>query len=224
MKLFELQHNIVKSSSNITQLHQNNIKQHPNSLGTGMDAVVFQSKNPSAQGIVKKIIYNSTVTFEQDHTIQYLLFGNNNNNPLVPRVYKIKQIEKTDNHDFVIEMEKLYPLTQLDIKDSLLVESLLLSIFDPVEKHTEATFKSHFEFGELIAKTFSGPKDMIWLGCTRHLNSNALAVKQFLHHRNGRFNDINSDNIMLRYTSTGVQLVIADPLTNGIAKVNANNQ
>lgn len=185
-------------------------------INAGTEAVVYQNKKPSAQGMIIKTIQNSSHSSEQNGTIQYLIRGNDANNTLIPVVYNIKQIQIGDRYTFTIQMEKLQPLTDRDVTDSLLCQALLSSLLNPTDVDNPMHFDDTETFGELVSDILSGTATTVNVyGVERTISKFAIQFRHLLHdisQTTGYDLDIHDDNIMIRRTSVGAQLVITDPL------------
>lgn len=216
MKLFEIQVKTVNSKTLMTKKPTLSNSDRMEVLGSGQEAVVFQKKSPTHVGTVIKYIRNSTKDIDQEGTIQYLIRGNQVNNPLVPRVYSIRQIKKENSFDYIIEMEKLTEVQGSETSDPITLSGLLLSLFDPGIREPKKGLMLD-EFEAIVTNAFRSQKTAFYIDCSRNVNDNAIHLRDMLNQivsQCGGGIDIHLDNMMIRRTQHGSQIVISDPYYN----------
>lgn len=162
-------------------------------LGSGVSAVAFKSKKPNT---VSKISYHSS---PNDGYIQYIkAIHKNQNNPFFPRIYnaKLYQGESDDLYALYVEMEKLIPL-----KNERMIETAP-HLFDQVgldwDRHRPEDWNNPQKIREVIQST-KNPKF-----------AEALRILSPFMVKFG--SDLHRNNIMVRLTGAGPQLVITDPV------------
>jgi hypothetical protein len=196
----------------------NKLEKNPSSiLGIGADAIVFQSKRAQNVGTVTKWVRNQRTDSNDNPYIKYLVKGHRLNSPYIPRVYNITQYERTNGiYEYAVQMEKL-PFTfkqyMVEYWDDIdLVINVLNQIF--TNKFSEYLLNEypHSVNGVLayIRKTLeSGNVGRI------ELNPKIVPVLNLINDAAGdgdATRDMHTENIMIRLTSVGPQVVIIDPL------------
>lgn len=195
---------------------------HPPVYSTGMEAVVFSNPRPSMAGMVTKWIRGSRNAPNAEPTTLYLAAVQDQNNSLAPRVDKIKCISNgKDTYDYLIKMERLYPLTASMFDDAHTARQLLTQIIvddDNIDKIEPLDIE---DFGELLHNCCVYMSDYASLPDTDNKELKFKYTKNFkqimsvlnnIVEETTARHDIHDGNLMVRHTSVGMQLVISDPL------------
>jgi hypothetical protein len=187
-------------------------KSKVNTLGVGMEAVVFTKDKESWQGTVRKWVKNQPSDIERSGTINYLIQGNQANNYMVPKVYSIKKLMKQNGIcDYYIDMEQLHPIDQIDIQ---LRNAALQSVF---ETHVE--FEKLHNFFRAFEMAANGAHDSMVIGTNIYKFKkevvDAFKIIKACAEKSGARVDIHLNNLMIRRSNVGAQIVISDPLYSG---------
>lgn len=176
-------------------------------LGSGMEAVVIKSQSDPS---VIKIV--ATEDELQDNAyMQYILLSkkHSSHNPYLPRVESIKHIKSRDklvsNKDYyIVNLEQLQPLQSMSVEElDFLLDKIFVDKLGPV--------KNAFEFGRILERAIARP------GSNRVKDKNFGAVSRLitkLATHSTTHIDVHEDNVMVRLTPYGPQLVITDPVIN----------
>jgi hypothetical protein len=201
---------------------KNKLKDSPDSiLGAGIDAVVFHSSKPQNAGVVTKWVRDQKYDAKNNTYVQYLI--KNQNNPYVPVVYSITQHNLQDGeYSFSIQMEKLHNTVKeyliININDEHLFRVVVALFF--TDESTDYLMRTYFhENPKIIIKLMCSVLDDHTVGYD--VNPQLSAIIEKIHnvitqqrtlYGNSRVGvDLHLENVMIRLTSVGPQLVITDP-------------
>lgn len=173
-------------------------------IGQGAFGSVFSHKNRPNSVIKVGRAYEADN--QRDGYLNYiesiLINDRMSSNPYFPRVYNLKTYK---NGSYVIEVEKLQRLDQFDI------EMLHAAGRQMFTHWPETNQMDSFNAARRIS-------EMIWDALT-HTNyvkdeqlKQALYLIKLIHRTKKAGLDINSNNVMGRQTSYGLQVVLSDPL------------
>lgn len=181
-------------------------------VGAGVDAVVYHNKNnPSKAGTVNKWVQDQAKSPEDNGTIQYLVRGNSLNNPFIPKVYDIRVVKNRNNkYDYHITMEKLHGTLAeagLDPQQLSALVNQVLENYDGPEM-TMPILSNVIKHGAEDISVRIGGKEYNYT--STFLDAIDLVLDTILS--TGSELDLHANNVMLRLTSVGMQLVITDPL------------
>lgn len=196
-------------------------------LGQGRDAIVYQNSGAKGIGVVTKQV-RAGVGIDDNGTIQYLIRGNKLGNPFVPVVYEIKSVSRQGRFDaevvtdYFIKMEKLHATlidVDLDIDQSVALMRQVWSFNEDAVWKSNKTVRHLIEAGcnseqsdQLTVQDNGGNE--VELTRTDSCKQ-VIALLRQVAKDTGDLHDIHSDNIMVRLTQVGMQVVISDPLANG---------
>lgn len=189
MKLYEIIDTQITPSSEF--------RPSDNILGSGIEAEVYDDSDDPHM-VIKKINTTSRYSVYINSIIKNKMTGNN---PYVPRVYKI------DKDDKQYQIEKLYPLQQLSMKDLAYIYSTIM------KEELPNGFDNKYQIIRAIESIIADSaafKDNIVIK-SKQLNDVIKLIYE-LTHKIGRIPDIHSGNMMARMSPYGPQLVITDPL------------
>jgi hypothetical protein len=176
-------------------------------LGAGLQAVVVDRiKKP---GVVTKVFGFNT---EEDGYLQFLRFiQKHQNNPFLPRIYKIRlyrkefdiyinRIDSVYDNTGVVDMEKLLPLNSPKIKDAISHQLQALGMSEQFAKSLATSQLINYYHDAIVNKKIER-------------NAQFEEVVNFLRTYGTIADlDLHSGNIMARLTSVGPQLVLIDPI------------
>lgn len=187
-------------------------------LGSGLFAKVYPGRKTNT------VIKVARVDSPKDGYIEFIReVLNNPHNPFFPRIYNAKLYlpEQSDDYYFVVEMEKLRPLMSDQLKDA--APHILSQLHVDFEKFIQETglLKKHEQrsgldqrIGSVLDKIFSNPQ---LLGKIRkHTNNEQLAeaISAYMRLLKNHQHDMHEENIMVRLTNVGPQLVFTDPVAS----------
>lgn len=137
-------------------------------------------------------------------------------NPWYPRVYKMKVYETTDQiHKFfyIAYMEKLYPLTSLNREELIAITAKTIRPKLSARIRMAMPMSSYDPTAKLEKMDDAKLREVLVDKIRRH-EAKDPQLKQALDFTLNFYkeNDITEHNIMVRRTSVGPQLVLADPL------------
>lgn len=158
-------------------------------LGQGMQAVAV--RHPKSKTVIKKV----NITGDEDPAVKYVkLIANHQNNPFFPRIYSAKVYRLRDNGQLimVMHMERLHEWDTPQLQDATRQSAEHLGF-----ELSDFTLDD-FDDRERIATATKNPK-----------LKEALRLMEPLFQQFG--SDLHEANWMVRLTSTGPQLVFADP-------------
>lgn len=189
---------------------ESRMKMRDSVLGSGVEAIVFQSSRPQNQGTVTRWLRNQSKDANNNGPIQYVIQGQQLNNPFIPRVYSIKQIQRNNGvFEFAIQMEKLaMTLERYFTKTDQLLERQLLEQLYHAE-YVDELMNDRYTSGKLqsaIIEALSGEDSQHFTPMYKQAYD--LAVK----YNTSKFLDIHDENVMIRLTSVGPQIVLTDPI------------
>jgi len=121
-------------------------------------------------------------------------------NPYFPRIYEVERIsDKGDNQFYKYETEKLYPMSSLSREE-------MIAISEKLTGREQIYYPEQIEWflQKVILENKDTPDDAL-VECRKYM-------KQFVDETNMKIDDLGGDNILVRRTSLGVQLVINDPI------------
>lgn len=203
-----------RGRENTAKARELRMKMRGSVLGSGVEAIVFQSSRPQNQGTVTRWLRNQSKDANNNGPIQYVIRGQQLNNPFIPRVYNIKQIQRKNGvFEFAIQMEKLaMTLEQYFTKtDHLLERQLLEQLYQAEyvdELMNDGYTPENLESAVLMA--LSGEDSQHFTPMFKQAHD--LAVK----YNTSRFLDIHDENAMIRLTSVGPQIVLTDPIVGNV--------
>jgi hypothetical protein len=199
--------------------YSNNPNHKVKELGRGAEAVVYHKNHESWQGTVKKWLKNEDADVTKCGVILYLIQGDKAENIHAPKVYDIKQIKTPlnideDRCDYLITMEKLTPLSSID-------PQILPAVFGSIlETHEELSIigRDAFTACVKIRQAVIAGQDSLKLGSksfpfNQSFRQLQTIIMDSFHKSSGNPKvDIHDDNVMVRLTKFGPQLVISDPI------------
>lgn len=187
-------------------------------LGAGIDAIVFHNdQKPQQAGVITKWVRQQLTDYNSNPVIQYLVKGNSMGNPFIPVVYEIKQHQTNDEfYEYFIKMEKLHNTLHrmnLDSNQVLMLLTQIIPEYDGPKIRKE-------ELETLIEESFYDLSGLTIGNKLYKYNENYLKtlklIRNIVHSSNSNAPDMHSNNIMIRLTSVGMQLVIIDPIVEQI--------
>lgn len=195
-------------------------------LGRGQDAIVYQKKGSGGIGVVTKQIKGG-LDVESNGAVQYLIQGNKLGNPFVPNVYEIRKVASQGRfqaevgYDYFIKMEKLHG-TLIDI--DLDMDQSMALLHTVYEFDESASWKWLKDIRQLIEMGCDPAvqdqvtvTDMNGLRVVMTRTESCAQVVRLLRDIRSKIDtryDIHNENIMIRLTSVGMQVVISDPLSD----------
>lgn len=222
MKLYELitpvKHQSPLSARNLGKIHHevSDRRPHDSEKPPGYLPSIVKSKNITKmnQGLYGDVYHHKNKPHEvikvggnpNDSYSKYIeaVSELSSSNPYLPRVYKHKKYGK---ELYTMEIEKLMPLKDLNIKE---IQSILIRL-DP--KYDTKRFE--YQYGEddivrAVNRYFWNPEDSKNMD-PLFKQAADIITRIEMEHRVA-FRDIHKENMMARRTPHGVQLVITDPL------------
>lgn len=200
----------------------NNAKQ----LGRGMFASVYE--RPSRPGTVVKLARVNDKNKDGYYSYINKVAKAAESNPFLPRIYSAKFIEDKRNEGqgyFAVEMEKLHPLSSMD--DNMLI-AIGNNIWPKFEQHVQLLLKMfrgevdddgrlitpHEHIQHALADIINDLIHGINIPDVnnRKLNQALDYINQILAADPKLFGDVHHENVMVRLTPAGPQLVITDPI------------
>lgn len=134
-------------------------------------------------------------------------------NPYFPRFRMIRKFEKGKEHSYTARMERLFPLESLEVED---LYSILERIYsDEFAKEVlDRSNTPQLYFFKQVAKTVGHTVEKGWdlEKVTDPLFEQAADWIHELGLREGFYVDLHFNNMMVRRTPYGSQLVLSDPL------------
>lgn len=207
-------------------------------LGVGVDAIVFHNPhNPREVGVVNKWLRNQNTPANKNAIIQFLIKGNKLGNPFIPVIYSIREIQtKTGKYDFHIKSEKFYStLNDIDL-DVLQLQSLFNQMFnkfdiDFTSNDTALPIRNDpYNIKRLLSRvirtSITEPRGMYiytdlkdktdakYVTYTKAYGQAIALIRQMLKANTNLYEDSHMNNMMIRVTSSGLQLVFNDPLVD----------
>lgn len=167
-------------------------------MGSGLQATVSKTKSNT---VVKKASVSNDIHPERDAYVQYVkLVSENQGNPFFPHIYKARLFKQQPEEGaeigrmyIVVHMERFHEMRDEKISDS--IQELVKSL--GIGNLTDRSFDdSASRFA--IAEETSNPQ-----------LRDAIFLMEPLFQQFG--SDLHIGNFMVRLTSTGPQLVFADP-------------
>ena len=151
--------------------------------------------------------------------LQYVLASkkHSNANPYLPKIHSVTNMGPSQGyHEFEVKMEHLYELSDLSTLEST---TLWNKIFNDTQEDVK-----YYELAKVIAKIIKFqrmPENIPGLNKDIKIDPLLLRVANLIHKiqqsappNSGMRIDIHDQNMMIRRTSVGQQLVITDPLYN----------
>lgn len=175
-------------------------------LGSGSYATVYKGKRPNT------VIKVTKVKDTNDPYIKYIrVIKDHQDNPFFPRIYRTKMYKVPDHrftvaqNYFIVELEKLVPLDNEKIKDTMepYLSTQLGIDDDRFRFHALADLTSEVEGRNKLRKLAKNPQFI-----------EALDVLEDLFNNRSLFVDAHSNNWMVRLTGHGPQLVMTDPVAD----------
>jgi len=176
-------------------------------LGQGVEAVVYKTKDSPN---VIKALGTHLKDVNEIPFVKYILMSlkYSNENPYFPKVYDIKKYETSSGTSFPIiytfKMEPLVHLDKLSDKEMLVLWNKTFTEHRDIPPSTKS-FSKRLEtayyasnYGKDVVKEENLSKVLKLISKARHITNSQT--------------DIHDQNIMVRRTSQGPQLVITDPL------------
>ena len=217
MKLYELK-NVVDTVQGIPVVP---IKTPPadgssakNVVGSGIQSTVYDFK--TRPGTVNKL---ARLTGLDDAYLHYVaLVLKHQDNPFFPRITNAKllrlpELHSDDSYWLAVQMEKLVPLGQGNMKDSAvkILNSLGLDD-DQFDKANWTQANGNFTYDAVLRSFFDSKhnREMLASRTSNPQFKEALELMEplFRKHRS----DVHDSNVMMRLTGYGPQLVFSDPL------------
>lgn len=199
-----------RSRENIAKARELRMKMRGSVLGNGVEAIVFQSSRPQNQGTVTRWLRNQSKDANNNGPIQYVIQGQQLNNPFIPRVYGIKQIQRKNGvFEFAIQMEKLaMTLEQYFTKTDQLLERQLL------EQLYQAEYVDELMNDRYMSENLQSVVLMALCGeGSQHFTPMfKQAYNLAVEYNTSKYLDIHYENAMIRLTSVGPQIVLTDPI------------
>lgn len=205
-------------------------------LGRGVEAIVYSKSSDSGIGTVSKWIRKSKFDIENNSVIQFLIRSNEANNIFAPKVYKITKIThpdaaaddddvdefwknlrpKYDKH-YIIKMEKLQKLRELSSVELFALMRTMSETgdFDGAEDITVHPADVALSINRLVNRgrgTRVEVDGKISFDANEQLIEIIQLVRDVTKDTPGCRSDIHMDNVMVRRTSVGPQLVFTDPV------------
>lgn len=199
-------------------------------IGQGADAVVFiNTRHPAKVGTVQKWVHNGRTEIRDNGTINWLIQSNKtlSGNTFVPICYQIKQIVHptvSTTCDYMITMEKLIKIQDIDYTDPLIGEALVESLLVHDDSLSDLPTNPDLQYHKVLLKIVKsvcelGSQYVEVDGNYRQLNPQLIqaaeCISKCLYDSDTGSFDIRLPNIMIRRTSTGNQVVIVDPIIEG---------
>ncbi len=197
-------------------------------LGSGLYSDTIEHENEP--GVVRKIS-KKMIDVTKDGYFKFISTIVTNDrlqsNPYLPKIYKIKiyktvNVEKKNRIEYfyVVQMEKLYPIEQLDSKEMEMITNKALHI-KSTPNNKEKIRAPHDALVDTLYNALSYVRyqdDSVGHESIDNtvnikdpqLKQAILFVKKSIRISGG--NDLHEGNLMFRRTSVGPQLVITDPL------------
>jgi hypothetical protein len=180
-------------------------------IGDGKHSVVKADRDSSM--VIKKNVKPTSDEYPSDPYWDYveLCIKHQDSNPFFPRIYEFKKYKDGEkNVKYKLKMERLTPLSELD--DNV-IKGIIRSIVDE-NHHVVADIWYHHRNN--ITDILSILVEFILNGTIppidQSLQEYVKIFGKFLSKANHTL-DIDDNNIMIRHTPHGPQLVITDPLT-----------
>lgn len=208
MKLYELVKRRKKLSLKLPNL------KHIEKIGQGAEASVFSTKSPNS---IIKVIPLKNLDSSYLEFIDAIM--DHQDNPYFPKIHKAVVHNTLKGPVLILSMEKLHKLNDPKLQDS--IKHLFSSIFgispEQWEESLYSFHKGHLSFSDLGHLAMIGGYDSVKDMLTQTKDPKLIEAYQILAPLIAKYgDDLHNDNIMVRLTGTGPQLVLVDPLRPSI--------
>lgn len=185
-----------------------------NHLGTGAEAAVIKQHDENG-------VYKVIGTFQQlgqNAHLQFLLATKKyaSSNPYLPRVLSANAMPRISGknanvHGYVVKVERLYPLLSCSYDEITLMGDRLFG-------QGESSFESMKDFARAVKRSVNGTLSEAVVD--QEFKKAAQLIIAVAHRVKSKYPindliDLHENNMMVRRTKFGVQLVLSDPLYNG---------
>lgn len=213
-----IQPKIIKKNLNRPILKNNEISpSHPDFLGRGVFSTVKQDSDPHLVKKTTKVPNKDLENYDPYWLYIDALLESNiaDRNPFFPRIYSSSKLTGNDYHSVrrvrIEKLEKLTNFTAKNVQSFEMIQNIFSNISGYKLDYVGLTkYKIIYDLCEFIYDGIKNPSSY------NGDNSKFKEAINFIHNLTSTSTkpDIHEDNLMLRRTSYGVQLVIIDPLFN----------